>query len=409
MSDILIKSYIYYRVPAGWRDYLILRIESKGQVIGFSEFTDSNGSEATLLTAIEEIGDLLIGKRIESVAEVVISLRKKYRQSLPGIIFKAISAFENALWDLQSKISSKPIVELQSRGLFNSNPRRFSCYWSHCPTTRIRASQYINVKQILNYPDLISLGKEISELKFSAFKTNLVQINPVPKVWMPGFNKDFNFTQEAIPDSYPEELHSILKSILSQSSELEAIIDLNFNTDLDSYQAIQNSLSDLKIRWIEIDFDDFVLYENIMNMKKYPICTGENLLGLNSFEKIMYDKRVDIVSIDILWNGLTESLKIADLAIACGKKVAVHNYYGSLASSIALVFLSMLPLDSIELMEFDFDDVPWRDSIVNNPPKFVGGSLEYVPGLGWNNDFLPNKLKNLDSIEGFKNHRIFMK
>jgi L-alanine-DL-glutamate epimerase-like enolase superfamily enzyme len=123
----------------------------------------------------------------------------------------------------------------------------------------------------------------------------------------------------------------------------------------------------------------------------------------------MYDKRVDIVSIDILWNGLTESLKIADLAIACGKKVAVHNYYSSLASSIALVFLSMLPLDSIELMEFDFDDVPWRDSIVNNPPKFVGGSLEYVPGLGWNNDFLPNKLKNLDSIEGFKNDRIFMK
>jgi galactonate dehydratase len=394
MNDILIESYKYYRVPAGWRDWLILSIESKDQVIGFSEFTDSNGSEATLLTAIEEIGELLIGKRIASVDEVVISLRKKFRQSLPGIMFKAISAFENALLDLQSKHSGKPMIELQSRGLFSLNPQRFRCYWSHCPTTRIRSSQYIDAKQILNYPDLIGLGKEISKLRFSAFKTNLVQINPVPKVLMPGFNKNFDFTQEAIPDSYPEELHRILKSILSQSSELEAIIDMNFNTDLNSYQSIQNSLSDLKIRWIEIDFDDFVLYEDILNIKQYPICTGENLLGLNSFEKIMYDKRVDIISIDILWNGLTESLKIADLAIACGKKVAVHNYYGSLGSSIALVFLSMLPHNSIELMEFDFDDVPWRDSIVNNPPKFVDGALEYVPGLGWNNDFLPSKLRN---------------
>ena len=394
MNDILIASYKYYRIPAGWRDYLILSVESKDQVIGFSEFTDSNGSEATLLKAIEVIGELLIGKRIESVADVVFSLRKKFRQSLPGIMFKAISAFENALLDLQSKLLSKPIIELQSRGIFDLNHQLFKCYWSHCPTTRIRASQYINAKQILDYPDLINLGTEISNLGFSAFKTNLVQINPTPKVWMPGFNKNFDFTQEAIPDSYPEELQSILKSILSQSSELEVIIDLNFNTDLNSYQAIQNSLSDFKIRWIEIDFDDFVLYENILNMKQYPICTGENLLGLNSFEKIMYDKRVDIISIDILWNGLTEALKIADLAIACGKKVAVHNYYGSLATSIALVFLSMLPHDSIELMEFDFDDVTWRDSIVSSPPKFVHGSLEYVPGLGWNNDFLPNNIKN---------------
>lgn len=392
MNSILIDSYESFKVPAGWRNWLILSITSKDGLVGFAEFTDSNGSEATLLTAIEEIGQLLIGKRIISIEEVVINLRRKYRQSLPGIMFKAISAFENALWDLQSKNSGNSIIQLLSRNQPDSQSQKFKCYWSHCPTTRIRSTEHISADPILTYSDLKLLGKEILSNGFPAFKTNLVQIKPTPKVLMPGFNKNFEFDVVMIPESYPEELKNILKAIVNNSEKLEVIIDMNFNVDLDEFNSIQDEISDFNVRWIEIDFDDFFLYEKILKVKKYPLCTGENLLGLNSFEKIIYDKRVDIISIDVLWNGLTESLKIADLAISLGKKIAVHNYYGSLATSMALVFLSMIPFDSIELMEYDFDDVHWRDSIVSNPPKLLSGAFQYVTGKGWNNDFLPTAL-----------------
>lgn len=392
MNSILIDSYESFKVPAGWRNWLILSITSKDGLVGFAEFTDSNGSETTLLTAIEEIGQLLIGKRIISIEEVVINLRRKYRQSLPGIMFKAISAFENALWDLQSKNSGNSIIQLLSRNQPDSQSQKFKCYWSHCPTTRIRSTEHISADPILTYSDLKLLGKEILSNGFPAFKTNLVQIKPTPKVLMPGFNKNFEFDVVMIPESYPEELKNILKAIVNNSEKLEVIIDMNFNVDLDEFNSIQDEISDFNVRWIEIDFDDFFLYEKILKVKKYPLCTGENLLGLNSFEKIIYDKRVDIISIDVLWNGLTESLKIADLAISLGKKIAVHNYYGSLATSMALVFLSMIPFDSIELMEYDFDDVHWRDSIVSNPPKLLSGAFKYVTGKGWNNDFLPTAL-----------------
>lgn len=392
MNSILIDSYESFKVPAGWRNWLILSITSKDGLVGFAEFTDSNGSETTLLTAIEEIGQLLIGKRIVSIEEVVINLRRKYRQALPGIMFKAISAFENALWDLQSKNSDNSIIHLLSREETYSQSQKFKCYWSHCPTTRIRSSEHIGADPILTYSDLKLLGKEITSNGFSAFKTNLVQIKPIPKVLMPGFNKNFEFDEVTIPDSYPEELKKVLKSIVNNSEKLEVIIDMNFNVDLDKFNSIQDQIFDLPVRWIEIDFDDFFLYEKILKIKKLPLCTGENLLGLNSFERIIYDKRVDIISIDVLWNGLTESLKIADLAISLGKKIAVHNYYGSLATSMALVFLSMIPFSSIELMEYDFDDVYWRDSIVSNPPKLLDGAFEYIAGKGWNNDFVSNAL-----------------
>ena len=392
MNSILIDSYESFKVPAGWRKWLILSITSKDGLVGFAEFIDSNGSETTLLTAIEEIGQLLIGKRIISIEEVVVNLRRKYRQSLPGIMFKAISAFENALWDLQSKNSGNSIINLLSRNQANSKSQKFKCYWSHCPTTRIRSIEHISADPILTDSDLKLLGKEILSNGFPAFKTNLVKIKPTPKVLMPGFNKNFEFDVVMIPESYPEELKNILKAIVNNSEKLEVIIDMNFNVNLDQFNSIQDEISDFNVRWIEIDFDDFFLYEKILKVKRYPLCTGENLLGLNSFEKIIYDKRVDIISIDVLWNGLTESLKIADLAISLGKKIAVHNYYGSLATSMALVFLSMIPFDSIELMEYDFDDVHWRDSIVSNPPKLLGGAFKYVTGKGWNNDFLPTAL-----------------
>jgi L-alanine-DL-glutamate epimerase-like enolase superfamily enzyme len=392
MNNFSIDSYEYFQIPAGWRKWLILSITSKDGLVGFAEFTDSNGSEATLLTAIEEIGELLVGKRIISIEEIVLNLRKKYRQSLPGIMFKAISAFENALWDLQSKNSGNSITRLLSRDQHNSQSQKFKCYWSHCPTTRIRSAEHISADPIFTFNDLKLLGDQILANGFPAFKTNLVQIKPIPKVLMPGFNKNFLFDTEIIPDSYPKELKSILKAIVNDSEKLEVIIDMNFNVNLDKFNSIQNEISDFNVRWIEIDFDDFFLYEEILKVKKYPLCTGENLLGLNSFEKIIYDKRVDIISIDVLWNGLTESLKIAELAISLGKKIAVHNYYGSLATSMALVFLSMIPADSVELMEYDFDDVPWRDSIVSNPPKLLDGTVEYILGKGWNNDFVPTTL-----------------
>jgi L-alanine-DL-glutamate epimerase-like enolase superfamily enzyme len=392
MSSLTVKSFNSYQIPAGWRNWLVLSIESHDGVLGFSEFTDSNSSEATLMTAINEIGNLLKNRKFNSIEEIVLNLRHKYRQALPGIMFKAISAFENALWDLKSKSDGKLISSYFPSPNLALKKQSFNCYWSHCPTTRIRASEHIGLNPIQNHDDLVELGKEISKLKFLAFKTNLVQIAPSPAVLMPGFNKNFDLITKNIPNNYPESFRNILESIIQESNSFEIIIDFNFNLDYNNFISIQDSLHGLKIKWLEIDFDDIELYEQILRQKQFPVCTGENILGVYNYNNILNDDRIDIISIDLLWNGLQESLKIAEKAIARNKKIAVHNYCGSLATSMALVFLSMIPNDSIELLEYDYDDVSWRDTIVSNPAKFSNGSLEYIPGLGWNSDFLPNEL-----------------
>lgn len=50
-----------YVIPAGWRNWLFLKITLIGEQDGWAEFTDSNGSERTLLTCIDELKKDIIG------------------------------------------------------------------------------------------------------------------------------------------------------------------------------------------------------------------------------------------------------------------------------------------------------------------------------------------------------------
>lgn len=323
---------------------------------------------------------------LTDVTVLIEGLRRKYRQSLPGLIWKSISAIENSLWDVLSKIENKPIAYFFNQSVELGQFNTYSAYWSHCPTTRIRSSEHIDSPAITNYDDLRTLGLEISKAGFAAIKTNLVSIDPKPHVYMPGFNPKLNFSPEKIPSDYNLELAKILNSISMGNLEMEFILDANFNLNLTEFQKIQEILMEKNMKWIEIDFDDFDFYDAILDIAKIPICSGENILGLWNYMHLINDPRVEIVSIDILWNGLSESLRIAERAMSTGKKIAVHNYYGGLATSIACNFLSMLPSSSLELVEFDYDDVPWRDEIITNPVNFDQGSISYQINLGWNND-----------------------
>jgi len=384
-----------FKVDAGWRQWMFLQVELDNGLCGISEFTDSNGSINSLLAAIGDIRSHLIGIEFTSVDQVTSALRRRYRQSLPGIMWKAISAVENALWDLLSKVNETPIHEYFHKDFTPEN--KFASYWSHCPTTRVRASEFLSSKPVRTNQDLIELGSLIRDNKFTAIKTNLVSLSPTNMVFMPGFNKNFSLTQEQIPKDYEFELSKILDLISQNHSSLEFIIDFNYNLTFNEFTKIQDILLSKKIKYLEIDFDNYEISELVLNNSELPICTGENILGLWNYMPIINDNRVQIISIDLLWNGLSESFLIAKEAIKKGKRIAIHNYYGGLATSMALTFLSLLPIENLELVEFDFDDVPWRDEIVSNPVTFKDGFLSTNFGLGWSNEL------NLQAIDEYLN------
>jgi galactonate dehydratase len=380
-----------YVIPAGWRNWLFLRI-TLGEQDGWAEFTDSNGSERTLLTCIAELKKDIVGIDFRDTHHMVSFLRRKYRQSLPGIMWKGISAIENAALDSVARATSTSVESLFPNWGQNLS-RSYPAYWSHCPTTRIRAASHVDKEQIRTLDDLQMLSTEISALGFLAIKTNLVSLNPEPRVLMPGFSKTLSDFDQRLPSSYGLDLKRIIESLMFKAPKIEVIVDFNFNVTSEEFIQIQKSLIGVPIRWLEIDFDDPKISNLILDEAQFPICTGENTLSYWSYEKIIKDPRVSIVSIDVLWNGFSESLLIAEAAIQAGKKIAVHNYYGALANAMAATFFSLIPESSRELLEFDFDDVPWRDSLTERSVRLSGGHVIHDSGPGWGIDILESELR----------------
>jgi L-alanine-DL-glutamate epimerase-like enolase superfamily enzyme len=100
---------------------------------------------------------------------------------------------------------------------------------------------------------------------------------------------------------------------------------------------------------------------------------------------------MDVAIIDVPWNGLNESLKIASMAEAYEINVAPHNFYGHLSTMMSAHFCAVLP--NFRIMEIDMDDVPWKDDLVTQPPQIEDGYLILPTGPGWGTDLNEKAIK----------------
>ncbi len=115
-----------------------------------------------------------------------------------------------------------------------------------------------------------------------------------------------------------------------------------------------------------------------------PISSCESLYGRRQFRPYFENQSVDYAIIDVAWNGILESLKIAAMADAYEVNVAPHNFNGHLGSLISAHMCAVAP--NFKVMEIDIDDVKWKDDIVTVPPVIENGDLLLPTGPGWGAD-----------------------
>ena len=169
------------------------------------------------------------------------------------------------------------------------------------------------------------------------------------------------------------------------------ILDLNFNFKTDGYIKIGDLVEEFDLMWLEIDSYDPQALLKIKEAIATPICSGENLYGARGFKPFFEKHAMDFTSIDVIWNGFAQSKKIADMAEIYEMNIAPHNYYSHLATSIALQFCAAMP--NVKILEYDVDDVPWRDELVNNLPEIKDGYMTVQNRPGWGVDINEDVLK----------------
>jgi galactonate dehydratase len=108
------------------------------------------------------------------------------------------------------------------------------------------------------------------------------------------------------------------------------------------------------------------------------------LHGRREFKPFLDHYATDVAIVDVIWNGLVESAKIAAMADVHEINVAPHNFYGHLCSAISATFSAIVP--NFRVMEIDIDSAPWRDEFYTTVPTIEDGEFILPSGPGWGID-----------------------
>ena len=366
------------QADAGWRLFSFLKMTTDDGIIGWSEFNESFGS-AGLSDVIRALTPVLIGKDPTQFERVVSTLHVLTRQSRGGLNQQAIAAIENAMLDIAGKALGVPVYALFGGPVRETIP----VYWSHFGTYRVRSAAMMGVPPINNYTDLARHAEEVQRLGFKGLKTNIMPVaGDTLSSYTPGFGRTpgwpaLNWDNKTLRDA-AAQLGAIRDAV---GPEMNIHLDINFNFKTEGFKRVADTVAPFNLTWLEIDTHDPASLAWIRSNAPCPIASCETLHGRREFRPYLEAYACDVPIIDVIWNGLAESVKIATMADAYEVNVAPHNFYGHLCSAISAHFCAIVP--NFRVMEIDIDSVPWRDEFVMTPPTIENGEFVVPTGPGW--------------------------
>jgi galactonate dehydratase len=366
---------------AGWRTFSFLKITTDDGLIGWSEFTEGDGSRG-LSAVIHAMAEPLIGEDPRPVQSIVSTLYVRSVQAPQGVNSRAIAAIELALLDLKGKALGVPVYEL-----FGGPVReRIPVYWSHCGSYRVRNAALLGTPPLRTYDDVATLGAEVKRRGFKALKTNVLPMQDGRLTnFQPGFGRTPGFPELNADRRTLTAIHDLLAAFRAGGGpELGLHLDVNYHFKTEGFIKVAKTVEPFDMTWLEIDTWDPQALAAIRRAAPCPIASCESLTGRRAFRPFLDAYAMDVAIVDVVWNGFLESLKIAAMAEAYEVNVAPHNYYGHLASAVSAHFCAVVP--NLRVMETDIDTVAWRDELFTAPMVIEAGDMLLPKGPGWGVD-----------------------
>lgn len=273
-----------------FRDYTIVHVLTDSGLTGWGYCW---GTPLVSKVIEEYYSSCLVG---EDPSDIIRLWNKMYHNTIVwgrrGIVSRAISAIDVALWDLLGKRTKMPIYKLIG-GYREKVPAYYSggYYPESCKTDR----------DLLKY-----IEKEMStyyEKGFRAFKI---------KVGGASEKVDIERTR-------------IARNIIGTESEL--MVDANNAWDVDKAILMGKKFEEFRIRWFEepVPIDDLNGCAKVAAHLSTPVAIGENHFTRWDFQEIIDKKAASIFQGDpTLMGGITEWLNVAGVAATYGISLAPH-------------------------------------------------------------------------------------
>jgi galactonate dehydratase len=361
----------------GWRSLDFVKVTTDAGLVGWSEYNESFGGQG-LTELIRRLAPVLVGKDPRA-HEAHVALMQALRRTAPGgVVQQAIGAIENALVDVKARALGIPVYELLGGPVRD----RVRLYWSHCATYRVSHWKDMELPPVRTLQDVVRMGREVVARGYTALKTNVLLLGENARAHVPGFARGESFP-ELNPDRHVLQAAREHLAAFREGAgpDVDILVDLNFNYKTEGFLKVARAIAPFDILWVEIDTRSPSALRYLRDRSEIAVASGECLFGRREYRPFLEQDAMDIAIIDVPWNGIAESVKIATMADAYEVNVAPHNFYGHLATMMSAHFAAVVP--NLRIMEIDPETVPWQDQLVTRTPRVESGHLVLPTGPGW--------------------------
>ena len=342
-------------IADGSQDDLVVRIHTDEGITGIGEVDSSPELVQALVQAPSShavavsLRDVLIG---EDPLDVERLWQKMYRGLIyfgrRGIAIHAISGLDIALWDIKGKALGKPVCELLG------TPRR----------DRVRA--YASMLMPDTTAEVTEAVLALKAQNFTAVKLGWGPLGKDPK-------------------------HDVALAAAAKEAggdEVEIMIDAGLGYVADAKTAIEvaREYEQIGIYWLEEPFepDEYEAYAELADAVDIRVTAGEQDATWWGFRELIDRAHVDLVQPDVTrCGGITETLRIAELARSQGKETVPHAWKSGIIKAASLHCNAVMP-DGI-WQEYCVADTPIAKTLtVQRLPIEADGcvAVPTAPGLG---------------------------
>lgn len=362
-----VRAYICYPWSTpGKRNYIFCKIETDEGIHGVGEAFEVC-QDTAIAETIRYYREWLIGQDPMRTEHIWSMLTVYSRQPGGAIAYAAISAIDNALWDIKGKAAGLPVYQLVGGAARN----KLLCY---------TFTPYVLDDSI---PDE---KKCAMELEMTAELIEKMGYRHIKVGTARAISNEFTLCKQMAMAAERMELY---RNYFGDRVDL--CVDLSAKTYSPARAvSIIEAIAPYRPFFVE----EAIRPENIAEMAKLhkrvnvPIATGENLMTKWQFNELLELDGADILQPDVLLcGGFTELMKIAHMAEARYRLIAPHNPFSPLGCAINANLCAAIPNFSIlETHAHNIGQSADCNRMVTNVLAPVDGYLPLPEGPGWGVD-----------------------
>jgi L-alanine-DL-glutamate epimerase-like enolase superfamily enzyme len=280
----------------------------------------------------------------------------------------AAAGIDCALWDLRGKLAGKRVCDMLAGGA----PGRVRLYASGGCRYDWRANPAALIDEVTGY---IAAG-------FGACKVRI--------------GTDWGWDGVTV-DRFLGLMRELAQTV---AGRIELMLDGNQRLTFDQALPIARELDRLGFAWFEepIPQADIDGYARLCAAVDMPITGGERFTTLEQFRPYLERQAYDIAQPDAGWAGISEILRIAEIAARYGAEVCPHGWHNGLMVLANAHVVATQP--NPRPLELCMHQGPLQWGILANPPSVEHGWLVLPdqPGLGV--DLVAGLAERFPYIEG---------